>query len=97
MSGYLPKPDDVCKSQRGHARPPIFMAHGDEDETVRLSWATSAKKRIDDCCIVDTSMKVYRGLTHSANMEELDDVYNFMASKLEISSSPKIHSDTRTQ
>lgn len=79
MSGYLPKPDKVCAVQKkGISRAPVFMAHGNADMTVKLSWATSAKKKIDACCETASSMKIYDGLAHSVDVEELNDVCDFM-------------------
>ncbi|RFU80929.1 hypothetical protein TARUN_1275 [Trichoderma arundinaceum] len=60
---------------------PIFMGHGDRDQLVLYEWGTATEKRLKDLGY-DVKMNTYRGMEHSACLEELNDVEEFLVSRL---------------
>jgi lysophospholipase-1 len=60
---------------------PILMGHGDSDPLVRYPLAKDSEdalKKMD----YNVTFKTYRGMEHSACVEELNDVEDFLASRL---------------
>ncbi|KAK5988847.1 Acyl-protein thioesterase 1 [Cladobotryum mycophilum] len=60
---------------------PVFMGHGDMDPLVRYEWAQATQSTLKDLGY-DVNLRTYRGVEHSADMQELDDVEAFLASRL---------------
>ncbi|KFH42142.1 Acyl-protein thioesterase-like protein [Hapsidospora chrysogenum ATCC 11550] len=60
---------------------PILMGHGDQDPLVRHPLAKSSEAALKGMGY-DVTFKTYRGMEHSACLEELDDVEEFLSSRL---------------
>ncbi|KEY66034.1 hypothetical protein S7711_06941 [Stachybotrys chartarum IBT 7711] len=60
---------------------PVLMGQGDEDPLVRYEWANETQKMLS-AWGYDVTLKTYRGMGHSACLEELDEVEAFLASRL---------------
>ncbi|KIV90704.1 hypothetical protein, variant [Exophiala mesophila] len=61
---------------------PFFMAHGDADEVVKYSWGQQSAQVLNKDLGHNVEFKTYRGLTHSADMKEIDDLEQFIKSCL---------------
>ncbi|KEF61944.1 uncharacterized protein A1O9_03516 [Exophiala aquamarina CBS 119918] len=57
---------------------PIFMGHGDSDPLVKLSWGQQTAEVLKKELGHKVEMKVYRGLAHSADPEEIDHLEKFI-------------------
>ncbi|KAG6012057.1 hypothetical protein E4U54_007758 [Claviceps lovelessii] len=60
---------------------PIFMGHGDRDPLVLYELAKDSEKALRDMGY-DVTFETYRGMQHSACIEELSDVEAFIRDKL---------------
>ncbi|KAG5939058.1 hypothetical protein E4U60_001034 [Claviceps pazoutovae] len=60
---------------------PVFMGHGDKDPLVLYDLAKDSEKALKDMGY-SVTFKTYRGMQHSAYMEELVDVQAFIEDKL---------------
>lgn len=78
MSGYLPESEkfklaDRCKGI------PVAMHHGTADQVVKMSWAELSKKHLEDTGLEKTiEWHTYPNMPHSACMEELKEVVNWI-------------------
>ncbi|KAH6603997.1 hypothetical protein Trco_007443 [Trichoderma cornu-damae] len=68
---------------------PIFMGHGDADQTVLYEWGAATEKRLKDLGY-DVTLETYGGIQHSACMEEFDDVESFLVSRLPAKGSTQV-------
>ncbi|KAL8638974.1 MAG: hypothetical protein Q9228_003926 [Teloschistes exilis] len=60
---------------------PIFMGHGDLDPLVKLEWGQETAKVLKELgWVVD--FRVYRGLQHSADPKEMDDLEEWLGKRL---------------
>ena len=60
---------------------PIFMGHGDSDPLVRPQWGQKTKDTlVEEGWKVD--LKFYKGLQHSADPEEIDDVEKYLSERI---------------
>ncbi|KAL8686837.1 MAG: hypothetical protein Q9218_006827 [Villophora microphyllina] len=60
---------------------PIFMGHGDSDPLVRLEWGQETAKVVRELgWTVD--FRVYKGLQHSADPKEMDDLEKWLEERL---------------
>ncbi|KAI4249952.1 MAG: hypothetical protein LQ352_005470 [Teloschistes flavicans] len=60
---------------------PVFMGHGDVDPLVRLEWGQETAKVLRELgWTVD--FRMYRGLQHSADPKEMDDLENWLGERL---------------
>lgn len=55
LSGWLPSPGDypdaLGDSLRENAeRLPVFFAHGDSDEIIKLEWARESHQQLEEVC-----------------------------------------------
>jgi predicted esterase len=66
---------DVNKDTR------IFMGHGDSDPLVLPEWGRATAGKLKDMGY-KVELKMYRGLEHSADPEEIDDVERFLNESL---------------
>ena len=81
MSGYLPCYETclgVTSKDEKRSLPPTLIAHGNADEVVPIKWAREAHRRMEEHFDTKIPMKTYSDLTHSASIEELDDVATFI-------------------
>lgn len=60
---------------------PIFMGHGDADPLVKLEWAEQTAKALKDWGY-KVNLKTYRGLQHSADPEEVDDLEKYLKERI---------------
>ncbi|PHH63841.1 hypothetical protein CDD81_5398 [Ophiocordyceps australis] len=60
---------------------PILMAHGDRDPLVKYELARVSERALKDMGY-GVTFKTYRGMEHSACLEELNDVEDFFVSRL---------------
>jgi len=83
MSGYMPKPDawKAGLTDAGRATP-VLQCHGDQDPMVRLEWAEAAYQAMQDEGVKDVQFKLYEGMAHSATMDELQDVLDWLCDAL---------------
>lgn len=84
LSCWLPLHQD-CGSMLTEANKliPVLQCHGTSDFVVPLQWGRASEKVMSS--FLDKSnytFKVYDGLGHSSSGQELDDVLNFVKSKL---------------
>ena len=84
LSGYLPA-SDVAVSGFGGERTkkiPIHFFHGDSDPVVRYAWGEQSRDAAKALGVVDVQLSTYKGLVHSANPQELQDVLAFFTKVL---------------
>ncbi|KAL7893941.1 Phospholipase/Carboxylesterase domain-containing protein [Trichoderma sp. TUCIM 5745] len=60
---------------------PIFMGHGDEDPVVLYEWGTATKQRLKELGY-NVNHETYKGMQHSACMDEFNDVEDFLVLNL---------------
>lgn len=58
---------------------PFFIAHGDMDPVVRYDWGKKTAEVIERDLGHKVEFKTYRGLPHSAALEEIDDLEGWVA------------------
>ncbi|PMD27868.1 putative acyl-protein thioesterase 1, partial [Hyaloscypha hepaticicola] len=68
---------DGVGSGEGNKETRIFMGHGDSDPLVRPEWGQATAKYLKEMGF-GVELKMYRGLEHSADPEEIDDVEKFL-------------------
>lgn len=62
---------------------PVLMCHGDADPVVKFSWAQQSKEYLEQMGKVsNVNWRVYRGMQHSACVEEVQEVQKFLAKLL---------------
>ncbi|KAH8654434.1 putative acyl-protein thioesterase 1 [Tricladium varicosporioides] len=74
IKDYLPK-DNPNKDT------PIFMGHGDSDPLVLPAWGKKTAEVLKSEGW-DVNLKFYRGLEHSADPEEIDDVEKYLLERI---------------
>ena len=57
---------------------PILQCHGDMDPIIPLDWAQLSVKLLQSLNFTDVVFKSYRGMAHSSNEKEMDDVKDFI-------------------
>lgn len=82
MSGYLPLPGRLASPAPAVLAAPILLAHGDEDGVVPLTYGTDARDRIRGLGAANVTWKVYEGMGHGVNEDELEDVAAFLKKAL---------------
>ena len=75
MSGYLPRPAAFVPS---NPETPVLMCHGDCDQVVALEWAKESEATMIAAGMTQLEFKTYDGLEHSASLEELNDVAEWL-------------------
>lgn len=89
MSGYLP-----AKSQfqitPGLESTPIMHCHGESDPMIQLQMAKKSVETVKEMGATDYTFKTYRGLTHSVNMDEIQDILDFLRHKLPMDENCKV-------
>lgn len=74
LSGYLP---DQVVLDRPLSGTPIFWGHGKQDQVLPVTWAHSGVARLERLG-ADVTYKLYSGLGHSVDDQELDDLNNWL-------------------
>ena len=70
-----------ARNQSVNKETPIFMGHGDIDPVVQYSWGQMTSQTLKEAgCTVD--FRTYKGLTHSADPQEMDDLETFLREQL---------------
>jgi lysophospholipase-2 len=77
MSGYLPHASGFNITP-GAEGTPIFHAHGAVDPLVRVDAAKESQSHVSEKGAKDYQLKIYDGLAHSANPQEVADVLAFL-------------------
>merc|ERR1712000_441662 len=72
---------DLVPASNINESTPVLMGHGDMDPLVRFPLAQDSEKALKDLGY-DVTMKVYRGMEHSACLEELSEIEAFLAKQL---------------
>ncbi|PHH76689.1 hypothetical protein CDD80_1327 [Ophiocordyceps camponoti-rufipedis] len=60
---------------------PVFMGHGDEDDIICLDFGKRTESLLKEHGF-SVTFKTYKGVAHSASLEELQDVAAFLAERL---------------
>ena len=60
---------------------PIFMGHGDSDPLVRYEWGQDTAKTLKEHGF-SVDFRTYKGLTHSADPKEIDDLEKWLTERL---------------
>ncbi|KAL2202920.1 acyl-protein thioesterase-1-like protein [Sarocladium strictum] len=60
---------------------PIFMGHGDQDPVVRYELGSESSRILKDLGY-NVDLNTYRGMEHSACLEELDEVEKYLVERL---------------
>jgi len=60
---------------------PIFMGHGDADPLVKPEWGQETAKVLKDWGY-KVNLKMYRGLQHSADPDEIEDLENYLEERI---------------
>jgi predicted esterase len=56
---------------------PIFMGHGDADQVVQYQWGKKTAEKLQEWGH-PVDFQTYKGLPHSADPKEIDDLENFL-------------------
>jgi len=82
LSSYLPFIDEFDQLiNKETIDQPIFCAHGDSDEVVKLEWGTQSFERLQQLG-VQGEFKVYRGIGHSIPLDGLEDIDRFIRKRM---------------
>jgi predicted esterase len=81
MSGYLPARGAWKVAEASRAVPVAFF-HGDADGVVRPDWASKSVAELKAQALESVSLKMFAGMAHSANLEEIEDVAQFIRNAL---------------
>jgi len=60
---------------------PIFMGHGDADQVVRHAWGKATAEQLSEWGW-KVDFRTYRGLPHSADPEEIDDLEKYLSARI---------------
>lgn len=60
---------------------PIFMGHGDSDPLVIPEWGNMTAEILKKEGL-NVNLKMYKGLQHSADPDEIDDVENYLNERI---------------
>lgn len=89
MSGYL-----AAKSQfnitPGLESTPILHCHGESDPMIQLPMAKKSVEAVKELGATDYTLKTYKGLPHSVNMDEIQDILEFLQKKLPLDESCRV-------
>jgi len=84
LSCYLlfhDKLKEFIPSDNPNKEVPIFMGHGDADPLVLPRWGQISAKRLEEAGW-KVNLKMYKGLQHSADPEEIDDVEKYLTERI---------------
>lgn len=74
LKNFLPDPSPNKET-------PIFMGHGDSDALVLPRWGELSAETLKNDGF-DVTLKTYRGLEHSADPDEIDDVEKYLNKRI---------------
>lgn len=60
------------------ANVPLLMCHGDADPVVQFKWGQLSKQKLQAAGVKDIQFNVYPNMQHSACMQELDDIKDWL-------------------
>ncbi|KAF2207431.1 hypothetical protein CERZMDRAFT_51002 [Cercospora zeae-maydis SCOH1-5] len=72
---------DLVPKDSPNQKTPIFMGHGDADQVVRYDWGKKTAEQLKEWGW-DVSFKTYKNLPHSAAPEEIEDLKNYLSSRI---------------
>ena len=82
LSCYLPLSDKIkqfaAEGKDVNKDTPFFMGHGDADEVVKHRWGQMSADLIKGTLGHKVEFKTYPNLPHSANLDEIDDLEEFL-------------------
>ncbi|KAI0173662.1 Phospholipase/carboxylesterase [Hypoxylon sp. FL1284] len=84
LSCYLPldvKFDELIKENDNNHKTPILMCHGDADQVVPVNLGKMSYEKLEKDGF-DITMKLYPGMPHSADLEELNEIEAFLQARL---------------
>ena len=84
LSSYLllhDKIKDYVKSDASNLNTPIFMGHGNADAVVRYEWGQQTASTLMEMGW-EVDFRTYKGLAHSADPREIDDLEAYLREKL---------------
>ncbi|KAI1772759.1 Phospholipase/carboxylesterase [Hypoxylon cercidicola] len=84
LSCYLPldaKFADFVKENDNNHKTPILMCHGEEDQVVPTNFGKMSYETLKTQGF-DITMKLYPGMAHSADLEELNEIEGFLTARL---------------
>ena len=84
MSGYLPAAKTKFRLNDANKDTPVLHCHGDSDPIVRLENGEKSQAWLTQSGASNYKLKVYPGLVHSVNPEEIQDVKEFVESILPV-------------
>ena len=76
-------PNFVKEANKVNQETPFFIAHGDADQVVRYEWGAESARVIKEDLAHKVEFKTYPDLPHSAALEEIDDLENWINKCLE--------------
>lgn len=77
LSGYLPLAEQF-KPTETNKNTPVLMGHGDSDEVVQFTWGKKSHDALEKLGVSAIDFKVYPGMGHSACMDEIEDIGDFV-------------------
>jgi len=84
LSCYLllhTKVKELIPVENPNKETPVFMGHGDSDPLVRPDWGRMTAKALRELGY-KVELKMYKGLEHSADPEEIDDVEKYLNERI---------------
>lgn len=82
LSGYLPLREAPGVVSKANAKTPVFMGHGNADQTVDYHFGLNSSEALKSIHQVSVEFKTYNGMGHSSCPQELQDVTAFLARRL---------------
>jgi len=86
LSSYLLLHDKLASymnsSNEENKNVPIFMGHGDSDPLVKHEWGLDTAKSLRELGFKSIDFRTYKGLVHSADMKEMDDLEKWLEKRL---------------
>ncbi len=80
LSTYLPLAEKLNHEKSQHTDIPIFMAHGVEDDVIKLKYAEASRQQLEENGY-KVEWHTYQ-MPHSVNMQELEDIAKWLISNL---------------
>ncbi|KAF2197467.1 Phospholipase/carboxylesterase [Delitschia confertaspora ATCC 74209] len=84
LSGYLlmhKKIADLMPADKPNKGTPIFMGHGDRDQVVDYKFGQMSRDELVKLGL-NVDFRTYKGLTHSADPDEIDDLEAYLSKQI---------------
>ena len=84
LSSYLllhDKIKDYVTAEAANKETPIFMGHGDADPLVQYQWGLQTAQELKNLGF-NVNLRTYKGLAHSADPKEIDDLERYIDERL---------------